>query len=57
MTSTKMTEAQMIAFIVEETGALNTDMVRLAIAEANGNLNHAAQAVKAEQNRMAADVY
>ena len=47
----------MIAFIVEETGAMNTDMVRLAIAEARGNLSRALQAVKAEQNRMAADVY
>ena len=57
MTITKMTEAQMIAFIVEETGALNTSMVRLAIADENGNLGRALLAVKAEQSRMAADVY
>lgn len=46
------TEDEQVAFIIEETGARNEEMVRHQVRKAGGNLRNALSAVKAELNRM-----
>ncbi len=52
---TYRTEDEQVAFIIEETGARNEEMVRYAVRMAGGNLRNALSAVKAELSRMNSD--